>query len=153
MRHTQESRRSRPRREQGFASMSPSEKRRIASEGDRARREYRDYDERDRSYSFRDEDYDNYRNYDDIEDEGYERDGYARSGGRGGAGRGYSFRDRDYDEEGYDFDEGYRDENVRGRRGFDAMDPEERHAISSRDRRSSPVGGRGRSNSNRTTRY
>lgn len=36
------------------------------------------------------DDYDRYRNYDDIEDADYERDGHGRSGGRGGMGRSYS---------------------------------------------------------------
>lgn len=160
--------------QQGGRSQGSS---RTGSEGGRARSSYRDSDQDDRSYSAhdRDEDYDNYSNYDDIEDEGYERGGYGRTSGRGGEGRSYNlsereYRDRDYV---YDEDEGYREENVRGRRGFAAMDPEEQREIASmggrasheRDEdysssspssgRSSSTGGRGRqsqtSSRNRST--
>lgn len=125
--------------------MSQSERSRIASEGGRARWGYRDSDEDDRSYSARDQDYDDYGDYDDIEDEGYERGGYGRSGGRGGEGRGYNLSEREYRD--YDEDEGYQEENVRGRRGFAAMDPDEQREIASMGGRASHGGGRGRSSS------
>lgn len=130
--------------EQGFASMSQSERSRIASEGGHARWGYRDSDEDERAFSARDraEDYDNYRDYDDIEDEGYERGGYGRSSGRGGIGRSYNLGEREYRnyDRGYDEDEGYHEENVRGRRGFAAMDPDEQREIASMGGRASRGG-------------
>ena len=86
----------------------------------------------DRSHSLRDEDYDNYSDYNDIEDEGYERGGYGRLRGRVETEEDYSFTDRDV--------ESYREEDVRGRRGLADIDPIERHPI----RRNEPSGRRDR---------
>lgn len=132
--------------QQGGRSRSPSasssrpERSRITSEGGRTRWGSSDYDEEDRSYSLRDEDYDNYNDYDEIEDETYERGGYGRSSGRGGVGRGYNLSEREYRD--YDQDEGYQEENVRGRRGFADMDPEEQREIASTRGRASYGEGR-----------
>lgn len=57
------------------------------------------YSQQDR----RNDDYDRYRNYDDIEDADYERYGHGRSGGRGGMGRNYEFSGREFDEGYSDF--------------------------------------------------
>lgn len=131
----------------------------FASEGGRTRWGSSDYDEDDRSYSLRDEDYDNYNDYDEIEDETYERGGYGRSSGRGGVGRGYNLSERDYrDYRDYDYDEdqGYHEENVRGRRGLADMDPEEQHEIGRQESgrgRQSQTSNRSRSTSSRSARY
>lgn len=168
MRHTQGSKsrssassRSGSRGPQGFSSMSPSERRRSASEGDRhVRWGYQDDDNNRQSWSSSDnEDYDN---YNDVEDESYERGGYGRSGGRGSLGRGYSLSEERDADQGYDYND-YSDDEVgynqgrrsgSGQRGFAAMDPEERREIARMGGRASHGGGRSdRRHSNRSSRY
>lgn len=155
-RSSSSSRSQRSRGGQGFASMSQPERSRIASEGGRERWGYREPEEDDRSYSLRDEDYENYNDYDEIEDETYERGGYGRSSGRGGVGRGYNLSEREYRDYDYDEDQGYHEENVRGRRGLADMDPEEQREIGRRERgrgRQSQTSNRSRSTSSRSARY